>query len=144
MSLLFEGIIWFLMPTALVIINDIMAYLAGLPLPTCVLSVSAGLVTINGIVACLASPKGAPYWVCLGPPARPPTPHRTCTLLAGFFFGRTPLIKLSPKKTWEGFLGGCVGTGALLRLDCATCVEGFLGGCVDITWRCGVVMAASP
>jgi phosphatidate cytidylyltransferase len=20
----------------------------------------------------------------------------------GFFFGRTPLIKLSPKKTWEG------------------------------------------
>ena len=30
---------------------------------------------------------------------------------AGFFFGRTPLIQLSPKKTWEGFLGGCVGTG---------------------------------
>ncbi len=36
----------------------------------------------------------------------PPSP-------AGFFFGRTPLIKLSPKKTWEGFLGGCVGTGEL-------------------------------
>uniref|UniRef100_A0A061S1F2 Phosphatidate cytidylyltransferase n=1 Tax=Tetraselmis sp. GSL018 TaxID=582737 RepID=A0A061S1F2_9CHLO len=30
--------------------------------------------------------------------------------LAGFFFGRTPLIKLSPKKTWEGFVGGLVGT----------------------------------
>jgi CDP-diglyceride synthetase len=28
----------------------------------------------------------------------------------GFFFGRTPLIKLSPKKTWEGFLGGFIGT----------------------------------
>lgn len=26
--------------------------------------------------------------------------------LAGFFFGRTPLTKLSPKKTVEGFLGG--------------------------------------
>ncbi|XP_056424744.1 phosphatidate cytidylyltransferase 1 isoform X2 [Hyla sarda] len=26
--------------------------------------------------------------------------------LFGFFFGRTPLIKLSPKKTWEGFIGG--------------------------------------
>ncbi|XP_053559373.1 phosphatidate cytidylyltransferase 1 [Bombina bombina] len=26
--------------------------------------------------------------------------------LCGFFFGRTPLIKLSPKKTWEGFIGG--------------------------------------
>eukprot|EP00095_Tigriopus_kingsejongensis_P005415 maker-scaffold327_size205035-snap-gene-1.10 protein:Tk05415 transcript:maker-scaffold327_size205035-snap-gene-1.10-mRNA-1 annotation:"phosphatidate photoreceptor-specific" len=24
----------------------------------------------------------------------------------GFFFGRTPLIKLSPKKTWEGFVFG--------------------------------------
>lgn len=24
----------------------------------------------------------------------------------GFFMGRTPLIKLSPKKTWEGFIGG--------------------------------------
>eukprot|EP00164_Ancoracysta_twista_P000893 GFYU01001174.1.p1 GENE.GFYU01001174.1~~GFYU01001174.1.p1 ORF type:complete len:468 (+),score=118.05 GFYU01001174.1:183-1586(+) len=23
----------------------------------------------------------------------------------GFFFGRTPLIRLSPKKTWEGFIG---------------------------------------
>lgn len=28
----------------------------------------------------------------------------------GFFFGRTPLIKLSPKKTWEGFLGGFFAT----------------------------------
>ena len=27
----------------------------------------------------------------------------------GFFFGRTPLIQLSPKKTWEGFIGGGVG-----------------------------------
>jgi len=28
----------------------------------------------------------------------------------GFFFGRTPLIQLSPKKTWEGFIGGFVST----------------------------------
>lgn len=55
-SNIFEGMIWFLLPTALVIINDIAAYLAG------------------------------------------------------FFFGRTPLIKLSPKKTWEGFIGGFIGT----------------------------------
>ena len=27
---------------------------------------------------------------------------------AGFYFGRTPLIKLSPKKTWEGFVGGAL------------------------------------
>ena len=28
----------------------------------------------------------------------------------GFFMGRTPLIKLSPKKTWEGFIGGGLAT----------------------------------
>lgn len=28
----------------------------------------------------------------------------------GFFFGRTPLIKLSPNKTWEGFLGAAAST----------------------------------
>ncbi|KAK3032450.1 hypothetical protein RJ639_037263 [Escallonia herrerae] len=28
----------------------------------------------------------------------------------GFFFGRTPLIKLSPKKTWEGFIGASIAT----------------------------------
>ena len=29
----------------------------------------------------------------------------------GFFMGRTPLIQLSPKKTWEGFIGGGISTG---------------------------------
>ncbi|XP_065072402.1 phosphatidate cytidylyltransferase 2-like isoform X2 [Rhopilema esculentum] len=28
----------------------------------------------------------------------------------GFFFGKTRLIKLSPKKTWEGFIGGFLAT----------------------------------
>jgi phosphatidate cytidylyltransferase len=28
----------------------------------------------------------------------------------GFFYGRTPLTRLSPKKTWEGFIGGGVST----------------------------------
>ncbi|KAE8696721.1 Phosphatidate cytidylyltransferase 1 [Hibiscus syriacus] len=32
------------------------------------------------------------------------------TYIFGFFFGRTPLIKLSPKKTWEGFIGVSVTT----------------------------------
>ena len=34
-------------------------------------------------------------------------PQLRC-VLAGICFGRTPLIKISPKKTWEGFLGGLV------------------------------------
>lgn len=55
-SNIFDGIVWFLLPTSLVIVNDIGAYIAG------------------------------------------------------FFFGRTPLISLSPKKTWEGFLGGAAMT----------------------------------
>jgi phosphatidate cytidylyltransferase len=28
----------------------------------------------------------------------------------GMLFGKTPLIKLSPKKTWEGFIGGMLST----------------------------------
>ena len=48
---MFEGLIWFIMPICMVIINDIMAYMFG------------------------------------------------------FTMGRTPLIQLSPKKTWEGFIG---------------------------------------
>ncbi|XP_047335972.1 phosphatidate cytidylyltransferase 1-like [Impatiens glandulifera] len=47
----------------------------------------------------------------------------------GFFFGRTPLIKLSPKKTWEGFIGGSIATilsafvlaNALSRFQWLTC-----------------------
>ncbi|KAJ1723760.1 phosphatidate cytidylyltransferase [Coemansia erecta] len=49
---IFEGIFWFLLPIALVIVNDIFAYVFG------------------------------------------------------FFFGRHRLIELSPKKTWEGYIGG--------------------------------------
>lgn len=34
----------------------------------------------------------------------------TVYLFAGFFFGRTPLIRISPKKTVEGFIGGALAT----------------------------------
>ena len=53
---MFEGLIWFVVPVSMIVINDVMAYLFG------------------------------------------------------FFFGKTPLIKLSPKKTWEGFIGGGIAT----------------------------------
>ncbi|KAK0179263.1 hypothetical protein PV327_008066 [Microctonus hyperodae] len=53
---IFEGLIWFIVPVSMIVINDVMAYVFG------------------------------------------------------FFFGRTPLIQLSPKKTWEGFIGGGIST----------------------------------
>jgi len=59
-----EGLIWFFIPTSLVICNDIFAYICG------------------------------------------------------FFWGRTPLITVSPKKTVEGFVGGWICTmifGMLVR-----------------------------
>jgi len=34
----------------------------------------------------------------------------TFAYIFGFFFGRTPLISLSPKKTWEGFIGAFFST----------------------------------
>jgi phosphatidate cytidylyltransferase len=56
MNNIFEGLIWFFLPAALVITNDIWAYICGIT------------------------------------------------------FGRTQLIKLSPKKTVEGFIGAWVMT----------------------------------
>ena len=32
--------------------------------------------------------------------------HDTFAYVVGFMLGRTPLIMLAPRKTWEGFLGG--------------------------------------
>ena len=34
----------------------------------------------------------------------------TFAFFSGSLFGKTPLIKLSPKKTWEGFVGGAICT----------------------------------
>ncbi|KAK2702839.1 phosphatidate cytidylyltransferase, photoreceptor-specific-like [Artemia franciscana] len=72
---IFEGLIWFIVPVSMVIINDICAYMVG------------------------------------------------------FFIGRTPLIRLSPKKTWEGYIGGgfftvifgCLISHLLCRYDYFVC-----------------------
>lgn len=45
-------------------------------------------------------------------------------MFEGFFFGRTRLIKLSPKKTWEGFLGAFVST--VIFGICVSCCICFL------------------
>jgi len=58
---MFEGLIWFIMPIMMVVINDVMAYMFG------------------------------------------------------FSFGKTPLIQLSPKKTWEGFIGGGVSVALIFK-----------------------------
>jgi phosphatidate cytidylyltransferase len=53
---IFEGLVYFIIPSMLIVINDIFAYLFG------------------------------------------------------YFFGRHQLIALSPKKTWEGYIGGAIST----------------------------------
>lgn len=49
----------------------------------------------------------------------------------GFFFGKTPLIKLSPKKTWEGFIGGGIST-VLFGLILSYCLLHHPFFCVSI------------
>jgi hypothetical protein len=51
-------------------------------------------------------------------PRDPSVAHRLFD--AGVTCGRTPLIQLSPKKTWEGFVGGAIGT--LVASYALTCV----------------------
>ena len=75
MQNIFVAPFWFLLPVSMVICNDIMAYLFG----------KAHFIPLP-ILSILSS-----LFLTQPPP--------------GFFFGRTSLIKLSPNKTWEGFLG---------------------------------------
>jgi phosphatidate cytidylyltransferase len=74
-----EGLIWFVLPSALVILNDIMARWHT------------------------HTQHAARGMLRTGPYAGALTLHACVqAYIFGFFFGRTPLIKLSPKKTWEG------------------------------------------
>lgn len=51
----------------------------------------------------------------------------------GFFFGKTPLIKLSPKKTWEGFIGGAFSTVLFGILVSCSRDENVFGTCPVLT-----------
>ena len=58
----------------------------------------------------------------------------------GFFMGRTPLIKLSPKKTWEGFIGGGLATVVMsLGLAYFMCQVSGGGFMQDMINRCSQV-----
>ena len=80
MQNIFEALFWFLLPISMVICNDIFAYLFG---------------NTRTHTLCYFTPTISVFMNI----------HNI-----GFFFGRTRLIKLSPKKTWEGFLGAFVST----------------------------------
>lgn len=127
-SNIFDGLIWFLLPCALVIINDISAYLTGAPLfPREQLALSQSKHVFDGRasdkpsqhvydnVACaiarptqLTNVRPGSLSIELHPEVRAYLRIEALVDMshAGFFVGRTPLIKLSPKKTWEGFIGG--------------------------------------
>lgn len=73
----FEGIIYYLVPAMLIVINDIFAYLFG------------------------------------------------------YFLGKHQLIALSPKKTWEGYIGGAVSTClfSIILTDAVQNMGGMLCAC---------------
>ena len=58
-------------------------------------------------------------------------------------FGKTPLIELSPKKTWEGFLGGCVG-GMAFSVTGATLMRVRRANPVASTARAGAYACTAP
>lgn len=63
------------------------------------------------------------YWSCrFLLPATLIVINDIAAYIFGFFFGRTPLIKLSPKKTWEGFIGASF----------TTMISAFVVSCQDI------------
>lgn len=94
-SNIFDGIIWFLLPASLVVREFF-----------CVFFFSFRFVFI------FLSPKKKKTHSLFYSKKKKKNQviNDIAAYVAGFFFGRTPLIKLSPKKTWEGFAGGLVGT----------------------------------
>lgn len=78
----FNGLLWFTLPCGMVVCNDCFAYIFGFFFGKTVGSPCCG--------CCTTTPR-----------------------LTRFFLARPsfqPLIRLSPKKTWEGFMGGFIMT----------------------------------
>ncbi|KAG1714494.1 Phosphatidate cytidylyltransferase, photoreceptor-specific [Nymphon striatum] len=63
----------------------------------------------------------------------------------GFFFGKTPLIKLSPKKTWEGFIYGGLSTVVLgLVLSYFMCQYPYFVCPLDYNIKTGGLLDCKP
>lgn len=62
----------------------------------------------------------------------------------GFFLGKTPLIKLSPKKTWEGFIGAFISTVIFgFFFSGFLCRFGYLISPVNSIWKSFLFSAAT-
>jgi CDP-diglyceride synthetase len=70
---------------------------------------------LSGLIWCVTKERSVRGAVCSCPrrfllPVSLVVCNDIMAYMFGFFFGRTPLIQLSPKKTWEGFIGAFFST----------------------------------
>lgn len=66
------------------------------------------LVVVSQVCSLIYNTYKGMYWFIF--PALCVVCNDIFAYIFGFFWGKTPLIKLSPKKTWEGFIGGALCT----------------------------------
>lgn len=66
------------------------------------------LVVVSQVCSLIYNTYKGMYWFIF--PALCVVCNDIFAYIFGFFWGKTPLIKLSPKKTWEGFIGGAICT----------------------------------
>ena len=108
-SNIFDGIVWFLLPASLVV-RCFFSSFSRFFLSFFFFFLLFFLSLLKTLPPSPSLPPSLPLSYIQNLQQQKQVINDIAAYVAGFFFGRTPLIKLSPKKTWEGFAGGAVGT----------------------------------